>query len=206
MRFPFILLVFYLLTPFHSAGQDSLHIKVHFLYGSKPKKEFKDSERKWFGGKLGGHVGIEYEPDQIVDFVRSGEFHWFAKKNKRHSRFALRSSSAFWGIFRYPADSVKKASVIIPIARKDKITLDSLIKTYSAQTPYDYAFFGMRCGSATYDILSQLGIFKPYSVPKTSRKIFYPKKLRKRLFAKAEIHQWRIVNEPGTNRRKWERD
>ena len=206
MRFSFILLVLCLLIPFCSAGQDSVHIKVHFLYGSKPKKEFKDSERKWFGGKLGGHVGIEFDDDQIIDFVRSGEFHWFARKNDRHSRFALRPSSSFWGIFRPPGDSVKKASVIIPIARKDKIKLDSLIKTYAAQTPYDYAFFGMRCGSAAYDILSQLGIFKPYSVPKTSRKIFYPKKLRKRLFAKAEIHQWSVVTAPGTIRRKWERD
>ncbi|MEX2232561.1 MAG: hypothetical protein WD824_10400 [Cyclobacteriaceae bacterium] len=202
----FVFLLMYAMIPLHAIGQDSVYtIKVHFLYGSKPKKEFKDSERKWFGGKLGGHVGIEYEPDQTVDFVRRGEFHWFAKKNNPHSRFALRSTTAFWGIFGSPAGSVKKASVIIPITRREKIKLDSLVKTYSAQTPYDYAFFGMRCGSATYDILSQLGVLTPYSYRKTYRKIFYPKKLRKRLFAKAGINKWKIDAE-GTSTRKWERD
>jgi hypothetical protein len=206
IRISFVLVLMCQLTSGHAFVQDSLYIKVHFLYGSKPKKEFKDSERKWFGGKLGGHVGIEYESDQVIDFMRKGKFHWFARNKARHSTFALRSANSFWEIFRSPASSVKKASVLIPIGEKQKAKLDSLVESYSAQTPYDYAFFGMRCAAASYDILSQVGIFPSYSRPKTYRKVFYPKKLRKKLFAKAEEQQWKIIRAEGSGTRNWEGD
>lgn len=188
------------------AADDSLRIEVHFLYGSRPKKEFRDSERKWFGGKLGGHVGIEVEPGKVIDFVRRGEFHWFAKKKEKHSRFATRSTQAFWEIFRAPAATVKQASIGIPISIRQKSILDSLVGTYTSETPYDYAFVGMRCGSATYDVLAQLGILKRYSYRKTYRKIFYPKKLRKRLLKRADAHGWTVRRQDGSPTRKWERD
>jgi hypothetical protein len=47
---------------------------VHFLYGSKPSREARDIEKKWFGGKLGGHVGIEITPDSILNFVTVDKF------------------------------------------------------------------------------------------------------------------------------------
>ena len=61
-------------------SQDSVFIKVHFLYGSKPYARYKDTEPKWFGGMLGGHVGIETDSGRILDFGPKGRFHWLAKK------------------------------------------------------------------------------------------------------------------------------
>ena len=187
-------------------AEDSTYLKVHFLYGSKPKKEFRDSEQKWFGGILGGHVGIELEEGRIVNFLPSGKFHLIARKNQRHSRYSIHSSNAFYSMFGTRGDSVKRAIVYIPISQEQKKLFDSISTAYLKETPYDYAFIGMRCGSAAYEILAQLDILPSYGHKRTYRKIFYPKKLRKRLYKKAVENGWRITREDGTVRRKWEQD
>ena len=50
-------------------AQDSTMLKVHFLYGSKPKKAFKHMQKKWFGGLIGGHAGIECGDGKILHFL-----------------------------------------------------------------------------------------------------------------------------------------
>jgi len=189
-----------------SAAQDSCYLKVHFLYGSTRKTKYKDTEKKWFGGKLGGHVGIESDSNQIVNFVTNGSFHVFSSKENRHSRYAIHSEEAFYAILGGNADSAKKAIVYVPITPQQKARFDSIASCYLEQTPYDYALFGMRCGAAGYDILGQVGVLPAYPTSKTYKKIFYPKKLRKRLFKKAEENGWKIEKIEGTTRRKWERD
>jgi hypothetical protein len=187
-------------------SQDSTLLKVHFLYGSKPLKKYKDTERKWFGGVLGGHVGIEGDSGRILNFLRRGKVHWFAKKNDKHSIYKEHDVRSFYAIFRYNADSVKKAIIYIPVTRQQKQQFDSIAKAYLKVTPYDYAFFGMRCGAAAYDILAQVGVLPRYSYAKTYKKIFYPKKLRKRLLKKATKYNWTIIRHDGSMKRKWERD
>lgn len=181
----FLLILFFCFSCFLTYSQDNVYLKVHFLYGSRPLKKYKDTEQKWFGGVLGGHVGIEGDSNKIVNFIPNGKFHWFAKKNDRHSTYAVHSIYDFYAILGGNPDSVKKAVVYIPVSRKQKLTFDSITSSYLKQTPYDYALFGMRCGAATYEILGQLDILPKFSYSKTYKKIFYPKKLRKRLFKKA---------------------
>lgn len=187
-------------------AQDSLYIKVHFLYGSKPLWKHRDTQKKWFGGILGGHVGIESDSGKIVNFVRKGKFHLFANKDIKHSRYAIHSFIDFYNIFRDNIDSVKKTIIYVPITKQQKEKFDSIAKQYFKETPYDYAFIGMRCGAATYEFLGQLNILPKYSYRKTYLKIFYPKLLRKRLLKKAYEHNWKIEREAGTSERKWERD
>ena len=201
-----IITILFCVTSFLSYSQDNTYLKVHFLYGSKPLKKYKDTEQKWFGGVLGGHVGIEGDSDKIVNFLPSGKFHWFAKKNDRHSTYAFHSFDNFYAILGGNPDSVKKAIVYIPVIGQQKQKFDSITTVYLKQTPYDYALFGMRCGAAAYDILGQLDVFTKYSYRKTYKKIFYPKKLRKRLFKKATENGWTIARQEGSNKRKWERD
>jgi len=102
--------------------------------------------------------------------------------------------------------SVKKAIVYIPNTSKQKLKFDSITLAYLSQPPYDYALIGMRCGAAAYDILGQLNILTNYSYTQTYRKIFYSKRLRKRLFKKATKKGWKIVKQEGSNKRKWEQD
>ena len=200
-----ILVCFTLSIAFCSYSSDSSYIKIHFLYGSKPKKEFKATEGKWFGGLHGGHVGIEYDTNKIIDFVPSGKFHYVEKHNNRHSSFTEHDTTSFWEIFGSHTDSMKKMTIIIPIASHQKKKLDSLVKAYFKETPYDYAFVGMRCAAASYDILAQIGVTKKYSRRRTYRKNFYPKRTRKKLVRLAKRNNWRIIKKEGSLRRKWER-
>ena len=201
----FLTVLFISLFSFCKAS-DSLFIKVHFLYGSKPKKEHQDTEQNWFGGLHGGHVGIEYEPNQIIDFVPLGKFHYVEKHQDRHSYFASHDTVSFWEIFGGESEDMKKMTIVIPISSTQKLKLDSIIDAYQNQTPYDYAFKGMRCAAASYDILSQLGISKQYGRKKTFRKNFYPKRTRKKLIKLAKRNHWQIIEKEGSGTRIWEKD
>ncbi|MDJ1468511.1 hypothetical protein QNI19_10730 [Cytophagaceae bacterium DM2B3-1] len=69
-------------TDIDAAERDTIKfIKVHFLYGSKPKKEFKFLEKKWFGGMHGGHVSIETD-SVVTGFGPKGKFHVFGNRKK----------------------------------------------------------------------------------------------------------------------------
>ena len=204
MRLTTTIVVFLISSVVYS--QDSTILKVHFLYGSKPLKEYKATEQKWFGGMLGGHVGIEEENDRIINFLPKGKFHWIAKNKNRHSTYAVHSVNNFYGILGGNPDSVKKMVVYIPVSLQQKKKFDSITNVYLSKTPYDYALIGMRCGAATYDILGQSGILPKYNHGKIYRKIFYPKKLRKLLIEKASEQNWIVVRQEGSLSRKWEKD
>jgi hypothetical protein len=186
-------------------SQDTTFIKVHFLYGSKPLKQYKSTEKKWFGGILGGHTGIEGDSGKAFSFELKGKQHLFSKK-KKNSIYKIASLNEFWDIMGTDGDSVKKTTIIIPLTAHQKQKFDSITTAYVAETPYDYAVFGMRCGASTYEILAQLGLVKQYSFTKTYLKIFYPRKLRKRLLTKSEKNGWNIIRKEGSAKRKWERD
>jgi hypothetical protein len=190
----------------YAFASDSSLIKVHFLYGSKHKKEFKPLEKRWFGGMLGGHVGIEYAPGLVIDFVPSGSFHVISHSGNMHSRFNNRTVTSFWTALGSNTHDAKKASFVIPISEMQKRGLDSLVHVYTQTTPYDYAFVGMRCSAAAYDILSQIDVLDKYDRWEMVFKIFYPKRLRKRLFRLAKEKAWKVEMQAGTYKRVWERD
>lgn len=204
LKAPSILLVIFIsiCSPLHAQYM----LKVHFLYGSTPVKKYAD-EPKWFGGKLGGHVGVELEGrERILNFVPSGGYHVFQNKKDKHSEFMYHQYERFYSILGGEADSNKKTIVYIPITERQKQRFDSLSLAYVKETPYDYAFFGMRCGAAAYDVLAQLGILKQYTYYNTHTRIFYPKKLRKRLLKLAEENNWKIEKFSGSKTRNWETD
>jgi hypothetical protein len=191
---------------FSEAPADSLRIRVHFLYGSKPKRKYRAEEDRWFGGVLGGHVGIEYEPGKIVSFQPTSHFHIFSNRRIINSKYGEHDTVSFYGILDKRTDSMKRTIISIPVTRQQKHILDSLRIAYENKCPYDYAFFGMRCGAAAYDVLARIGVVKPYSFGKTWRKIFYPRKLRRLLERQAAAKGYIITRRPGTPRRKWEKD
>lgn len=205
MKFRMLLLALALVS-IHVRAADTLYIKLHFLYGSKPMKEYRDIEPKWFGGKLGGHVGIEIDSNYIIDFVPEGKFHWFSRRKKYHSKFAVHTRASFWEIFGSDSSDVKRTTVVIPISTQQKEKLDSLAQAYTSQTPYDYAFVGMRCAAAAYDVLAEIGVVKKYSRRGTYVRNFYPKKLRTYIFRIARRNKWEIIPHEGSSTRKWETD
>lgn len=186
-------------------AQDTLFLQVHFLYGSRPKRAYKEVEPKWFGGVWGGHVGVAYQSDSIVNFVPRGKFHVRAHKRDLHSAYAIHNEKDFYAILG-SSERVKRAVVYIPITRVQAQRFDSLTVAYLTNTPYDYALMGMRCGAAAYDMLSQVNVLPRYGYSKTWRRISYPRRLRKRLFRLARQHDWLVVRQGGSPRRKWEHD
>lgn len=201
-----ILILLFCTSALLAHAQDSIFLKVHFLYGSKPLKKYKASEQKWFGGILGGHAGVECDSNRVLNFLPSGKFHLFSKKKNKHSTYAIHTIDNFYAILGGNPNEIKKAIVYIPITKLQKQKFDSITTLYLKQTPYDYALFGMRCGAATYEILGQLNILPGFSYAKTSRKILFPRKLRKRLFKKAAENNWQIFRQEGSEKRKWEHD
>lgn len=187
-------------------AQDSAYLPVHFLYGSRPTQKYKFMEKKWFGGKMGGHVGIELDSNKIMNFVHYGSFHLISSKQNKHGVYILSSPSRFNSILGGDSNKVKTLTILIPVSRDQKMKLDSLSKLYLTRSPYDYALLGMRCGAASYEVLAQLGILPEYSKTKTALKVFYPKILRKELLRKAGENGWQIVRHEGTDHRSWEMD
>jgi len=177
-------------------AQDS--IAVHFLYGSKPAKGCKD-EKKVFGGKKGGHVTIE-EENKIIGFQPGGSCHIFGAKKKANGYFRADDKT------KWVQDTVtrKYASVIIPLTAEQRSKLKTTIQTYLEKRPYDYAFFGMRCAAATYDILEDAGIVKQRSHFGKWASFFYPQLLRRRILKLAEKNNYVIVKHPGRHTRLWE--
>jgi hypothetical protein len=195
---------------FHTSSSlgasDSVDIRVHFLHGSKPKKKYKKVEDKWFGGILGGHAGIEYESNKILNFQPKARFHVFYKKGIINSKFSVHDTLSFYEILGGKHHAAKKTIITIRISAAQKRQLDSIARAYLERSPYDYAFFGMRCGAAAYDVLSRIGVVYKYSFNRTWRKIFYPRKLRRRLEWFAKERGFKVRKVEGNSRRIWEAD
>src|SRR5690606_35883594 len=102
--------------------------------------------------------------------------------------------------------NMKYTTFIIPVDSLMFAEIYQTNQTYIKRTPYDYAFFGMRCAAATGDILGTHGFIKKRGRFRNTCKFFYPKRLRKKLFKIAEEESWTIVSHCGTVRRKWEKD
>ena len=180
---------------------DSLILKVHFLYGSKPAKHYKKTESKYFGGLHGGHVTIELE-NIDYGFSPSGKVHIFAHKKNYHGAFGFYDTQG-----KEPYTNEEKYAIVkIPISKNDAIKVKEIFEKYLELTPYDYAFFGMRCAAAANDVLSQIGLQKKRGKFGYVIRTFYPKKLRKRLFKLAKEKKYTVFINEGKPSRKWEKD
>lgn len=175
-------------------------ITVVFIYGSKPITE---SESEWFGGKLGGHVGLQLNKDSVFHFNPGGKVSAFQKKNLP-GNWVMSSSEQFW--CTWGCDSMKTLSVQIPITQQQKSNLTIAIEQQNEHTDFCYAFFGMRCTSSCYYLLSKTGIYPVLGEKKMIRKYFYPRKLRKKLLKDARQKDWTTISTVGTVNRKWDHD
>lgn len=183
-------------------AQETSYIKIHFKYGSKPGKEYKKTESKYFGGIHGGHVTVEIG-DSIYGFSPAGGgARIFAKRSHSNGDFHLESE------YLYSNDSTgnKLTSITIPITKQELHELRIHVKNNLNKTPYDYAFFGMRCAASAHEMLSVAGIFKKRTKFFSIFYNFYPKKLRKRILDKAFEENYEIIHQEGRKERKWEND
>jgi hypothetical protein len=198
MRIFYIWLMLFLWV---SAFGQTKSIKVYFLYGSKPAKGFEKIEKRRFGGINGGHVSIGVD-EEIIGFGPKGKLHIFPEKNKHHSKFITESLASFI------KDTVgdKYTVITIPVTNDQYKKLKDIHNGYCSAPPYDYAFMGMRCAAASYDILSQIGLLKPKGKAAIATRYFYPRRLRHRMLREAKEKGYKVNQQPGRQSRKWERD
>jgi hypothetical protein len=195
-------ILFILLSAASFAQSDSVRfIKVHFLYGSKPKKQFKATENKYFGGLHGGHVSIQVG-NIDYGFEPTDKVHILAHKRHHKADFV---DNIVNGDMRYDTTS-KVTTFIIPVSIEQYNRLNSIHQNYCKAEPYDYAFFGMRCASTAQDILGQIGVVKKKKRFNNILTTFYPKKLRKRMFRLARKNNYTVIQRSGRISRKWEQD
>lgn len=180
-------------------------LNVYFLYGSRPAKAYRTSETKWFGGKMGGHVALGLSADSLLNFMPLGKFHRIAHRDPKHSHYILLDSAQFGNVFGGSGGAIKTATIEIPIDSAKRSNFIEIETRYLAETPYDYAFLGIRCASATDEILAKLGVTRKRSYWGTIFGTFHPKVLRKRLLKLARTAHWKVTFTRGSNRRRWQR-
>ena len=181
---------------------DSLFVKVHFVYGSRPKRLYKHTEPKFFGGIHGGHVFLEVNHKIISFGTNNGKWHVFPHRSKSAGIYREDKNLSWRG------DSAKKkiTTIAIPITEEQLMSFTETEKKYFEKTPYDYAFIGMRCAAGAYDMLCKSNVCKPMQRGRMVTKYFYPKRLRKQLLRRAEKEHWQVVKQEGRTTRKWESD
>ncbi|MDQ3111628.1 MAG: hypothetical protein M3R17_17200 [Bacteroidota bacterium] len=177
------------------------YLTIHFLYGSKPAHGCKATEKKCFGGIHGGHVSMQID-SSIFSFTPKYGWHIISRHHKIEGGY-ITEDAATWA---NDTSGNKYISIRIPLADSQYSALVNLEKELLAQSPYDYAFLGMRCASACADVLSHLGIVKHRSNFGLIRKHFYPKRLRRKLLRYAKKNNLEVTRTKGRKTRKWERD
>jgi hypothetical protein len=201
MRFLSTCVLVCFLSFLYGQSDSTYLIKVHFLYGSKPLKKYKNTEPRFFGGLHGGHVSIEID-NTDYGFVPEGKFHIIPHKRSCHSAFITKPTNG-----RDPyTDKDKVGTFLIPVTREQHDTLLALVSGYCSAAPYDYAFFGMRCAAAAQDLLGRAGIVPRKGKVSNVFSTFYPKKLRKRMFRLAKKKNYKVISREGRKTRKWEKD
>ncbi len=183
-------------------ASDSLFVKVHFVYGSKPKSAFKKIEAKQFGGIHGGHVYLELENKIISYGTNNGKWHIFPHKSKNAGKYRIDKDLKWHG----DTGKLKITTIVIPITEEQVLKFKETEKKYFEQTPYDYAFIGMRCAAGAYDVLSKAEVCKHKSRVGIISKNFYPKRLRVKLLKRAQKENWQVLRQEGRSTRKWEKD
>jgi hypothetical protein len=182
-------------------GQKVDTIQVLFLYGSRPVHRYWQKEAHYFGGLHGGHVSIVMD-SSVIGFRHVKGLHIIPNRKLDGGDYL----SVQLKDFVKDTIAFKYISFKVPITHEQYHNLINILQAYIDKTPYDYAFLGMRCAAATYDVLSQIGLFKIKSRCGNITSNFYPKLFRKKMFILAKEKHWKINKQSGRKTRKWEMD
>jgi hypothetical protein len=184
-------------------AQDTLKLaQVHIIHGSRPKYKYQQTEYKMLGGMYGGHVVMQLDSHVYGFLFTQYRFHLFP--SKKHSIGLMEDEPA--DEWRSSIVEDKVTTVAIPVSESQFRRMDSTYREYAKTSPYDYAFFGMRCAASCYKMLADAGVLNPVTGKQSMWKAFYPRPLRKYLIRLANEKGWKVQITEGSPRRKWERD
>ncbi|AEA46041.1 hypothetical protein [Fluviicola taffensis] len=193
------LAIILLFISFRAISQSDTLI-VEIIYGSKPLSK---NGAHWFGGKLGGHIGLTIGEDSVMHFLPGGRVA-ATNINSDIGKYIISNKRRFYRTFS--SDTLKTCRIFIPVTSTQKQQLLNDSKSFLKEGPYPYAFFGMRCAAACYHLLSLADVTKDLSRSKMTWKFIYPRKFRKHLFKEALKNNWKIIETKGDSKRKWDHD
>lgn len=184
-----------------ATGQADHILKVLFRYGSRPAHGYEKVEHTDVGGIHGGHVCLGID-SVVIGFDSPPGIHIFPTKKNSKGVYIHEEEQDFM------KDTLTKkyAIIEIPITHEQYQHLNAILTSYLNTSPYDYAFFGMRCASATYDVLSQIGIMEQKSYLGNVFSNFYPRLLRSKVLRLAKENNYKVIRLKGRKSREWEKD
>lgn len=174
---------------------------INYQFGSVPAKGFEGSEKKRAGGLLGGHVtciigkSVYGFTDEGADFT-----HVFPDHDHPNGYWQKEDIT----IWKNKMETEQYMQFYIPVTYSQITMLRQILDGYVGKTPYDYAFFGMRCMSAMYDILGDIAILPVVPNWYVWALYFYPRKFRRDLTRMAYVNGWPMQFNQGRGTRKWE--
>lgn len=173
---------------------------IHFIHGSKPSKEYRNTGEKVPGGLLGGHIYIQVA-ENVYGFesIDRKRIHIFPQR-----KFNSVYKKEFLGNWKISIADQKMTSIKIPVDELKFSQLKNILEIYCSKVPYDYAVLGMRCGSSSYQILSELGLFPVSSRMTAMMKVPVPRILRKKMLIMAHQNNFSITKQTGSEKRIWE--
>jgi hypothetical protein len=175
-------------------------IFIHFVHGSKPSREYRYTGEKVPGGLLGGHIYIQVA-ENVYGFesIDRKRIHIFPQR-KFNSVF----KKEYLGAWKVSTHDEMMTSIEIPVDELKLSHFKNILEIYCSKVPYDYAVLGMRCGSSSYQILSELGFFPVSSRMTAMLKVPVPRILRKKMLSIAHENNFRITKQSGSDKRIWE--
>jgi len=186
-------------------GVDSFFITLHFIHASVYKKIASNLSKEAVR-LIGGHIEI-----QIDEYVYGFETKY---KNKIPHIISYEERKNFNGVFLkkdfliWLEESKGEliTSVKVPVTLKQKQKLIELYEKNLKETPYDYAFFGMRCASSAYQMLGTTGIVPAQeSNTRYIMSSFFPRLFRKMVLSWANYNGFEVSVKEGRIDRYWER-
>ena len=172
---------------------------IHFIHGSIPMENCI-YPRKRLGGLLGGHVEIEVEGRVYGFRLEKLPVHIFVDNSDFNSKYDVNTKEGWLKRTEYE----KVTSVYLPISQKQKDKLQAILTAYLAKSPYDYAFFGTRCATATAEVLSKSGIIYRLSNVENSIAFLSPRPLRQTFLQLAREKHFLVIHKKGVDCRYWE--
>ena len=177
---------------------DTTYIHAVIYHGSRP---IAPGETHWLGGMLGGHVMVEIDSFIYGFNFSGGRVHVFPN-NRKSSGVFEKERVENWSF----NSGMKTTRVSIPVTTQKKQELKAIYDSCHLKPPHDYAFFGMRCASTCYLMLSKAGVFPESGRAVSIIKAFHPKALRRKLIKVAAEKKYTVSVTPGRAGRKWEGD
>lgn len=177
-------------------------VKVNIVHGSRPKVLYYGREYLMLGGKLGGHVVMQLDTFYYgFNFRQPGMVHPWPFTPSYRSGIFEKESQTEWS--RERADC-RITIIEIPVTAQQYQQLLNNYERNIVRPSYDYAFFGMRCASSCYYMLSEIGVLEPCTRSQSIVRAFCPKPLRLRLLKEAKAKGYKVHVIEGSRRRKWE--